>query len=210
MFPRRMLLVEDDDKIARAWQRSFNGDGWEVMAVSTLEQAREALEDEAGIDVVLLDVKLPDGRGVDLVPELNAMYPRPRIVILSAVLDASIALDVFGQVDVLVPKPVSTAVLRGLVAEVSRDVSRKHIEHFADMHKLSPNEKQGLILAANGADNTALCKKLQCQRATIATYWKRILSKTNCNAQRDVFVKLWRYSLQGRRNPAKLASEVRT
>jgi DNA-binding response OmpR family regulator len=59
----RVLLVEDRDALREALARHLRSEDFEVRAVATLTAAREALADDDAYDVVVSDVRLPDGLG---------------------------------------------------------------------------------------------------------------------------------------------------
>lgn len=87
----RTVLIVDDHAPFRSWARCLLEDeGFEVVgAVGDVAGAREALR-RLRPDVVLLDVQLPDGDGIDVAAELadeaarSGAGHRPRIVIVSA------------------------------------------------------------------------------------------------------------------------------
>jgi two-component system catabolic regulation response regulator CreB len=63
----RLLLLEDDPAISQTVVFAFEREGFEVLAVSLLSQAREALAQRPeGFEAAILDVGLPDGSGLDL------------------------------------------------------------------------------------------------------------------------------------------------
>jgi CheY-like chemotaxis protein len=84
-----VLLVEDEPAnralVAAILSRSDRLGSVQMLESGTLRSARENLDSKA-IDLVLLDVRLPDGSGLDLVDEIAALPAdrRPRIVIMSA------------------------------------------------------------------------------------------------------------------------------
>ena len=84
-----ILLVEDEPAnralVAATLSRSDRLGSVQMLESGTLRSARENLDTKA-IDLVLLDVRLPDGSGLDLVDEIAALPAgrRPRIVIMSA------------------------------------------------------------------------------------------------------------------------------
>jgi CheY-like chemotaxis protein len=86
---RRRVLVVEDEPANRALLRATVSRApalaaVELIEVATLGEAREVLA-RGPVDLILLDVRLPDGSGIDLAEELVAAGPtRPPIVILSA------------------------------------------------------------------------------------------------------------------------------
>lgn len=61
----KILCVEDDGAILTALQYTLSQEGYQVLSAKTLQQGREQAQ-SAGIDLVLLDVTLPDGTGYEL------------------------------------------------------------------------------------------------------------------------------------------------
>ena len=91
----RLLVVEDDDAISAPLVRALAREGHEVDHVATGEAALDRLED-GGIDLVVLDLGLPDADGVDVCRRLRAQDPRLAVLILTArssELDEVLGLD---------------------------------------------------------------------------------------------------------------------
>ncbi len=78
-----VLVVEDDDLIASSLGRALRTAGYTVHSAGSLVAARRALLDET-IDLVLCDLALPDGDGLDLVSELRRDQPGLPVVALTA------------------------------------------------------------------------------------------------------------------------------
>ena len=79
----RVLAVEDDAGIASVLRRGLGLAGHDTTIVATASAAREAWErDDFGI--VLLDVMLPDGDGLDLLAERRAAGDRTPVILLTA------------------------------------------------------------------------------------------------------------------------------
>ncbi|MDX1698717.1 MAG: response regulator, partial [Thiohalobacterales bacterium] len=71
---RRILHIEDDPDIIRLVQVMLD-DSWEVIPAGSISEGRSRLMDEY-FDLVLLDINLPDGSGLDLLPDIRALkYP---------------------------------------------------------------------------------------------------------------------------------------
>jgi DNA-binding response OmpR family regulator len=90
-----VLLIEDDPVIGPSLRRTLAAAGNEVLLACTAAEARLVAEHRRP-DLVLLDLGLPDGDGVDLCRELRARHPACTIVILTArteEVDVVIGLD---------------------------------------------------------------------------------------------------------------------
>jgi DNA-binding NarL/FixJ family response regulator len=79
----RVLVVEDEPRIREAIAAQFDRDpDFEVAGqAGSLAEARGMLE---RADVAILDVGLPDGVGIDLIPELLAVNSRVQVLVLTA------------------------------------------------------------------------------------------------------------------------------
>ena len=78
----KLLLLEDDPAIARTVIYALERDGFTVLHCLLLGDARRALQART-FDLLMLDVGLPDGSGLDLCREVRAQRPTP-ILMLSA------------------------------------------------------------------------------------------------------------------------------
>ncbi|MFH0946444.1 MAG: response regulator transcription factor [Planctomycetota bacterium] len=79
----RLLLVEDDVDLARGVRFNLEQEGYEVLGAGEVGAARSLLK-EGGIDLVLLDLNLPDGDGLDLLRELREDGRKLPVICLTA------------------------------------------------------------------------------------------------------------------------------
>jgi DNA-binding NtrC family response regulator len=71
-MPETLLLIEDEPLLGKEMQRHFSRAGWEVQLAATRQQARRILLDENLAPLVVLsDINLPDGNGLDLLDEVR-------------------------------------------------------------------------------------------------------------------------------------------
>ena len=76
----RVLVVEDDREIRALMQSSLAVEGFEVQTAVSVSEARALLQHSLP-DVVVLDLGLPDGDGIDLVRELRTRHSLPVLVV---------------------------------------------------------------------------------------------------------------------------------
>jgi two-component system, OmpR family, KDP operon response regulator KdpE len=76
----RVLVVEDDREIRSMMQSSLAVEGFEVQTAVTLSEARALLQHSTP-DVVVLDLGLPDGDGLELVQHIRKHLALPILVV---------------------------------------------------------------------------------------------------------------------------------
>jgi DNA-binding NtrC family response regulator len=79
----RVLLIDDEEKLRHLLARIISLEDFEVVQAGDCKTGLKKL-DQSEIDVVLCDVKLPDGSGVDLVKTIREKYPVTEIILLTA------------------------------------------------------------------------------------------------------------------------------
>lgn len=104
---RSLLIVEDDRAFRTRLQLSMERRGFAVAAAESLEEGQR-LANENPPAFAVLDMRLTDGNGVDLVPLLRELNPAMRIVILTGYgnIASAVAAVKAGAVDYLA-KPAS-------------------------------------------------------------------------------------------------------
>lgn len=78
----KTLIVEDSSTLCAIYSQYLDGSGLEITAVETLAAARAALLDWHP-HLVLLDIELPDGNGLDLLAETERLTPQPAVVVMT-------------------------------------------------------------------------------------------------------------------------------
>lgn len=80
---KKILLVDDEEKLRALLTRIISLEGFEVIQAGDCKSALKKLE-QSDIDVVLCDVKLPDGNGVDLSKKIKETHPLVEVILLTA------------------------------------------------------------------------------------------------------------------------------
>lgn len=78
----RLLLVEDDEALALGIEFTLKDEGYEVLRASTLSEGRALFEEEI-LEIIILDVNLPDGSGYELCKYIRSKSEVP-IIFLTA------------------------------------------------------------------------------------------------------------------------------
>lgn len=125
----RILLVEDEPAnralvraiVSRVRQTTLPGTV--LTEAGSLAEARALLAAER-FDIILLDVRLPDGSGIEIARELRQARdrlpePGPRVVIVSASVLAQERASALAVADEFLPKPFVTYDLIGLIARLT-------------------------------------------------------------------------------------------
>ncbi|MGL5316178.1 MAG: response regulator transcription factor [Peptostreptococcaceae bacterium] len=118
---KNVLLVEDDRAVALAVIYSLKKEGFTVNHAINLNTAREMLNDE--IDIILLDLMLPDGDGYELLTEIRqAENDIPVIFMTACDEESNIVLGLDLGADDYVTKPVK---IKELVSRINAVLRRK-------------------------------------------------------------------------------------
>ena len=83
MTLKKVLIIDDEEKLRTLLTRIVSLEGYEVVQAVDCKTGLQKLA-QSDIDVVLCDVKLPDGSGVDLVTKIKSHSPFAEIILLTA------------------------------------------------------------------------------------------------------------------------------
>jgi len=116
----RLLIVEDRDSLRRMLARALGGDGHQVETAADVGPALARLQAPEPLDLVLTDLKLPSGSGLEVLDEARRSRPATPVVVLTAFGTVPGAVEAMkrGAVDFL-EKPVELGALSRLIAELA-------------------------------------------------------------------------------------------
>ncbi len=80
---RNILIIDDEEKLRGLLARIVKSEGFVVLEAADLKSGFKKLEQNE-IDVVLCDVKLPDGNGVEFLEKIKASFPLTEVILLTA------------------------------------------------------------------------------------------------------------------------------
>jgi DNA-binding NarL/FixJ family response regulator len=187
-----VLLVDDDVFLTRAWTRILELHGHRVFVTSTVAdtEAHVAAWADHVCGYVLLDLKLPDGDGAELLPLFAALEPKPLVAVVSAHLDYERSLALHGQCTLCVPKPPDMEGVIQLIELLAKS-RRGHPGHgyalqlFARKHALDAREAAVVAHLMSGP-NIGPDEALGCKLTTVHALWDQVFEKTGYQSQLDV------------------------
>lgn len=128
----RILLIEDDQALGRGTALALAGEGREIRVAATLAQGWAALG-EGEYALVLLDLNLPDGNGLDFLTALRRTSGVPVLILTANDLESDQVAGLELGADDYVTKPYNPAVLLARIQSVLRRAARteppSRIEH---------------------------------------------------------------------------------
>jgi DNA-binding NarL/FixJ family response regulator len=204
--PTTVVLIDDHELIRQGLKRAFDRSGeFEVLAeAGSLAQARQAVSQQSP-DVVIVDIRLPDGNGLDLVKEFRAARPDLGIVVLSmyagdeylfGALDngasAFVAKDAPSD-DVLAAARHAAATPSAFSAPNLADAMKRRLTPTGP--QLSPRESEVLNLLADGLGVAEISKRLYISQSTTKTHVGKLYEKLGASNRAQALMTALRLGL---------------
>ena len=196
------IVIVDDHAIVRAGLKQFLAEQSDLEVIGEAANGREALDlvRKGGIDVIVMDLSMPDQNGVDALAAIKARAPELPVLILSGYPEAHYATNLLRQgasgylnkeCD---PQEIVTAVrtvARGrkyitpTVAELLAD--QLHSGSDKPLHEqLSEREFQVFLRLAQGETIGVIADSLSLSVKTVSTYRTRIMEKMSLESNSDL------------------------
>ncbi|HEU4572382.1 MAG TPA: response regulator transcription factor [Candidatus Limnocylindrales bacterium] len=202
--PLRLLVVDDHEVVRQGLVSLLDRrEGFQVVAeAGTVAEAVEQAH-RFEPDIVIMDVRLPDGSGIEACRDIRAERPSTRVIMLTsypdeeAVLSAIVAgasgyllkqirardlvaaIETVGRGESLLDPAVTERVLE----RVRRIASGGQNEELA---QLTPQEQKILMLVAEGKTNKEIASEVFLSDKTVKNYVSSILAKLNLERRAQV------------------------
>src|ERR1700743_748313 len=107
----RILIVDDDDDLRRMLVDYLTTEGYTALGVRSVQQGEEALKSDT-FDLVIADLRLEDGTGLDLLKQLKQIAPRTYGILMTgyATMETAVEAIRIGLFDYMI-KPILPAQL---------------------------------------------------------------------------------------------------
>ena len=203
--PRIRVLIVDDSEMVRTGLRTL------LATEATLEVVGEAANVAAGVEasvrlkpnVVLMDIRLPDGTGIEACRQIRKRSPDSRVLIVTSVIDDTVVDDAIraGAHGYLL-KEIDGRGLVNAVRDVAAGksildpaITARVLQLFKNagsgrdlLAVLSPQEKRVLALIADGLTNKEVGVKLELSEKTVKNYLSTIFEKLHVTRRAEAAV----------------------
>jgi len=214
----KLLLVDDHallrDGLALLMSHEFSG--LQVLQAGTLAEAHAALRTDPDVRLVLLDLGLPDGNGIEALPQLREAAPAAVLVALSAdekreTVLAAIAAGASGYIPKTSQSGVMLQALRFVLSGgvylpaavlEQRASERAHApapaaaRRCADDLGLSPRQVDVLRLLVEGKSNKLIARDLAMSESTVKTHLEALFRRLDVNSRTQAVVAAARLGLR--------------
>lgn len=205
----QVLVVEDEHRTGQAIEAVLRAAGYTRVTVVASAQGLRARLDRSVPDLVLLDLRLPDGDGAELIPAIHARAPRARVVVLTSATSADRLLAALqAGADGYLYKddldrhlvlaigdalnggtPLSAAAAKLVIQHLPFDADR------AAAPRLTPKEAAVLELLAIGHGYREIARELGVELNTVRTHIRSLYQKIGVENRAEAVNLGWRLGL---------------
>jgi len=210
--PLRVLLV-DDHEVVRGGVAALLRATDDIVVAGEAGTVRDAIEeaDRVRPDVVVMDVRLADGSGIEATREIRNRRPQTQVLMLTSFADdEALFASIMAGASGYVLKQVRSGELMSAIRAVGRGQSLldpavtssvldrlrrgKHLMKDERLARLSPQEERILTLIADGKTNKEVGDELHLAEKTVKNYVSSILSKLDVAPRAEAAAYLARHT----------------
>lgn len=217
--PTKILIVEDHE-VVRIGLRQLIEDHEAFAIAGEAGNCRDALQqfEDSKPDLVLLDLMLPDGSGVELCRRFRASGHPAKILVLTSCEDDRAIFEAFAQgIDGYILKNINGAEIISAIQDVSMgksildpSVTQHVVNHMRDANQskqedlvetLSAQERRVLEQVAKGLTNKEVAVALNLSEKTVKNYFSNVLSKLYASRRTEAAALYWSYIRRKEESP---------
>lgn len=116
---KTILILEDDEHLNRGIGFIFEKDGYQILSAKSINEGKRLIKHNK-VDLIILDLMLPDGSGLDFCKEIRTYSNVPIIMLTVCDLETDEVSGLMAGADDYITKPFSLSVLRARVEALMR------------------------------------------------------------------------------------------
>src|SRR5437867_9447544 len=181
-----ILVVDDQDSIRHFVSKALEAEGYTVQTMASVREARAAVERDMP-DLAVLDLKLPDGTGLELLREIKRVQPEVSVILMTAFGELETAVEAMSAGAFwFVKKPFQNDELLALVARALESqklwLELKRLRHqaFADedyLHSASPRMQEAYAISEQVARGDTTSVLIEGESGTSKEYFANLIHR---------------------------------
>jgi DNA-binding NarL/FixJ family response regulator len=211
-MPLRVMLVDDHEVVRNGIRAMLQAED-DIVVTAEAGTVQEAIDEaeRSRPDVIVMDVRLADGSGIEATREIRARRPQTQVLMLTSFADdEALFASIMAGASGYVLKQVKSGELLRAIRTVGRGESLldpavttsvldrlrkgKHLVQDEKLARLSPQEERILTLVADGKTNRQIGEELGLAEKTVKNYVSSILSKLEVARRSEAAVYLVRHT----------------
>ncbi len=186
MSKANILVVDDQDSIRHFVCQALEAEGYTVVSAGTVREARAAIERDMP-DMAFLDLKLPDGTGIELLREIKRVQPEVSVVLMTAFGELETAVEAMSAGAFwFVKKPFQSEELLALAAralesqKIWLELRRLRHQAFADedyLHSGTPAMQEAYAIAEQVARGDTTSVLIEGESGTGKEYFANLIHR---------------------------------
>ncbi|MDF0664862.1 MAG: response regulator transcription factor [Nitrospira sp.] len=227
--PIRLVLVDDHEVVRIGLSAVLNlTPGFKVVGQAGRMEEAKQLCYRLKPDLILLDIRLPDGSGVDAAREILVKCPKTRVLFLTSFADDHTVIEAVlsGAQGYILKDIASEALIRAIRTVVSGEalidprLTKQTVDWLNHMSSepghskrslLTPQEQRLLPLVAKGLTNKEIAHQLRLSTKTVKNYLANIYSKLNIGRRSQIAaIYAGSFKGSGALYPSRLAEPIKS
>jgi DNA-binding NtrC family response regulator len=193
MSKATILVVDDQDSIRHFVGKTLEDDGYTVRSAGSVRETRQAIEQDMP-DMLLLDLKLPDGTGLELLREIKRLQPEVPIILMTAFGEVETAVEAMSAGAYwFVKKPFQNEELLALVGRALEsqrlwlELRRLRHQAFADedyLHSCSPSMQEAYAIAEQVSRGDTTSVLIEGESGTGKEYFANLIHRMSARHEK--------------------------
>lgn len=193
------ILIVDNHAMVRSSLVTFINSFDDLECLGSAKNAQEAITAAAALtpDIILLDLRLPDMKGDEVIQKIRRQSPYSKIIVLSGYFEAAQVQSLIkAGVSAYFTKTSTSTELLNLIHAVYRDTSSPSTHPPSPAQhavrpspNLSKQEQNVLLALAQGLDDNTIAQQFSLSQISVNFYKKRLLLKFAVSRYEDVIIR---------------------